>query len=67
MKIFNNALILVIKFYKYFISPYLPSNCRYLPTCSEYFMDSVKLNGSVKTPSSGKQWTALAQISRLVP
>ena len=48
MKIFNNALILVIKFYKYFISPYLPSNCRYLPTCSEYFMDSVKLNGSIK-------------------
>ena len=48
MKIFNNALILVIKFYKYFISPYLPSNCRYLPTCSEYFIDSVKLNGSVK-------------------
>ena len=48
MKIFNNALILVIKFYKYFISPYLPSNCRYLPTCSEYFIDSVKLNGSIK-------------------
>ena len=48
MKIFNNALILVIKFYKYFISPYLPSNCRYLPTCSEYFIDSVILNGSIK-------------------
>ena len=48
MKIFNNALILLIKFYKYFVSPYLPSNCRYLPTCSEYFMDSVKLNGSIK-------------------
>ena len=45
MKIINNSLILVIKFYKYFISPYLPASCRYLPTCSEYFIESLKLNG----------------------
>ena len=48
MKIINNFLILVIKFYKYFISPYFPSNCRYLPTCSEYFIDSLKFNGIFK-------------------
>tara|TARA_Y100001970_G_C14061936_1_gene764647 strand:- start:352 stop:603 length:252 start_codon:yes stop_codon:yes gene_type:complete len=48
MKLLNNFLILLIKFYKYFISPYLPSNCRYLPTCSEYFIDSLKLNGPIK-------------------
>ena len=48
MKIINNFLILSIKFYKYFISPYFPSNCRYLPTCSEYFIDCIKLNGSFK-------------------
>ena len=48
MKLLNNFLILLIKFYKYFISPYLLSNCRYLPTCSEYFIDSLKLNGPIK-------------------
>ena len=48
MKLLSNLLILVIKFYKYFISPYLHSNCRYLPTCSEYFIDSLKLNGFTK-------------------
>ena len=48
MKIINHFLILLIKFYKYFISPYFPSNCRYLPTCSEYFIDSLKLNGIFK-------------------
>jgi len=48
MKLINNFLILVIKFYKYFISPYFPSNCRYLPTCSEYFIDSLKFNGIFK-------------------
>ena len=48
MKILNNFLILIIKFYKYFISPYFHSNCRYLPTCSEYFIDSLKIYGSLR-------------------
>ena len=48
MKLFNNLLIITIKFYKYFISPYFPSNCRYLPTCSEYFIDCLKFNGILK-------------------
>ena len=48
MKFLETFLILLIKFYKYFISPYYPSNCRYLPTCSEYFIDCVKLNGTLK-------------------
>ena len=48
MKIFSISLILLIKFYKYFISPLLGSNCRYLPTCSEYFEDCIKINGPAK-------------------
>jgi putative membrane protein insertion efficiency factor len=48
MKLINKFLILLIKFYKYFISPYFFSNCRYSPTCSEYFIDCLKLNGSLK-------------------
>ena len=48
MKLARTCLILIIKFYKYFISPYLPSNCRYQPTCSEYFIDCLKLNGLSK-------------------
>jgi len=48
MKLINYFLILIIKFYKYFISPYFPSNCRYLPTCSEYFIDCLKIHGVVK-------------------
>tara|TARA_B100001179_G_scaffold200723_1_gene161376 strand:- start:45 stop:296 length:252 start_codon:yes stop_codon:yes gene_type:complete len=48
MKLINYFLILLIKFYKYLISPYLLSNCRYQPTCSEYFIDCLKLNGTLK-------------------
>ena len=44
----KNFLILIIKFYKYFISPRFPYNCRYLPTCSEYFIDTLKINGTIK-------------------
>ena len=44
----NHFLILLIKFYKYLISPYFPSSCRYQPTCSEYFIDSLKFNGTLK-------------------
>ena len=45
MKLITHFLILIIRFYKYLISPYFPSSCRYLPTCSEYFIDCLKLNG----------------------
>jgi uncharacterized protein len=45
MELMSNLLIKLIKLYKYFISPFFPSSCRYLPTCSEYFIDCIKLNG----------------------
>ena len=48
MRLINFFLILLIKFYKYFISPYFPSNCRYQPTCSEYFIDCLKLHRTLK-------------------
>ena len=40
--------ISIIKFYKYLISPFLGNNCRYLPTCSEYFMECIEQFGIVK-------------------
>ena len=30
------------------ISPFFPFSCRYQPTCSEYFIDCLKLNGILK-------------------
>jgi putative membrane protein insertion efficiency factor len=48
MKIIDFFLILLIKFYKYFLSAFFLSSCRYQPTCSEYFIDCIKLNGSIK-------------------
>ena len=48
MNIFSKIFIKIIKFYQYIISPYVGNNCRYLPTCSEYFIDCLKMNGLLK-------------------
>ena len=48
MQIVKKFLVIIIKSYKYLISPYVASNCRYLPTCSEYFIDSLNINGAFK-------------------
>ena len=43
---FKNLIIYVIKFYQFCLSPLFGSNkCRYLPTCSEYFMDCLDEHG----------------------
>ena len=48
MNIIKLALIRLIKIYQLIISPYIGNNCRYLPTCSEYFIDSVNEYGILK-------------------
>ena len=48
MKIFSYLLIKIIKVYQLIISPYLGNNCRYLPTCSEYFIDCLNEYGFIK-------------------
>ena len=47
-KIFIKILISLIKTYQFILSPILGNNCRYLPTCSEYFIDSLKEFGLFK-------------------
>ncbi len=39
--------IIIIKFYQIFISPLLPSTCRYSPTCSEYCKQSLYKYGLI--------------------
>ena len=44
----TKILIFIIKMYQYFISPLLGNRCRFLPTCSEYFIESLNTQGLVK-------------------
>ena len=49
----KKLLILLIKIYKFLISPWLGSNCRYLPTCSEYFIESLNEHGVLRGTFNG--------------
>lgn len=40
--------ILLIKYYKRFISPSLKERCIYTPTCSMYMMTAIKKHGAIK-------------------
>tara|TARA_B100001250_G_scaffold413987_1_gene450099 strand:+ start:369 stop:611 length:243 start_codon:yes stop_codon:yes gene_type:complete len=48
MKLITKILIKIIKIYQLFLSPYLGNNCRYLPTCSNYFIDCLNEYGIFK-------------------
>ena len=47
-KLIIKIAITIIKFYQFFISPIIGPHCRYLPTCSEYFIESLKEYGLIK-------------------
>ena len=44
VKIFIKVIVL----YKYLISPIFVNRCRYLPSCSDYFIDSLTIYGLTK-------------------
>ncbi len=44
----KKILILIIKVYQYFISPLIGNKCRFLPSCSEYFIIALESHGLIK-------------------
>lgn len=40
--------VFLIRIYQKFISPVLPSSCRYTPTCSHYTLEALKTHGLIK-------------------
>ena len=44
-KILKNIILINIKIYKVFISPMIGTNCRYFPSCSEYFYTAINSKG----------------------
>ncbi len=47
-KILSKIAILPIQFYRYVISPYTPSSCRHIPTCSQYAIEALQVHGIFK-------------------
>lgn len=49
----RKAVIASLRFYKRFISPCLPSACRFHPTCSEYMLEAVDRYGAARGVGKG--------------
>jgi putative membrane protein insertion efficiency factor len=58
----RNVLIGCLRFYKRWISPLLPSACRFHPTCSQYMCDAVEKHGAARGV-----WLGLRRLSRCHP
>jgi putative membrane protein insertion efficiency factor len=54
--------LISIRFYKVAVSPYLPSTCRYEPTCSDYAAGAIEQHGVAR--GSG---LALRRLARCHP
>jgi putative membrane protein insertion efficiency factor len=48
MKWFKRFLLMLIRGYQRFISPWLPKSCRFMPTCSTYCYQAIEKYGVFK-------------------
>ena len=58
----KKLLMALVRFYRRCISPYTPSCCRYVPTCSQYALEALEKYGAVKGG-----WLALKRLCRCHP
>ena len=58
----KRVFLLIIKFYRVFLSPLKPPSCRYIPTCSEYAMIAIERYGALKGG-----WMAVKRVLRCHP
>jgi putative membrane protein insertion efficiency factor len=58
----RRAAVLAIRLYQKSVSPYLPSACRYIPTCSYYAQDAVERYGAIRGT-----WLGLKRLARCHP
>ncbi len=58
----RELVLVVLRFYKQWVSPLLPSACRFSPTCSEYMMQAVERYGAVRGV-----WLGLKRLAKCHP
>ncbi len=58
----RQVILFTLRSYKRWISPLLPSACRFYPTCSEYMMQAVETHGVLRGV-----WMGLRRLSRCHP
>jgi putative membrane protein insertion efficiency factor len=56
------AALLLLRFYKRFLSPLLPPMCRFEPTCSVYMMQAIEHHGFLRGT-----WLGVRRLARCHP
>jgi uncharacterized protein len=60
--VFARAFLVLIRFYRKGVSPFLPPACRYTPTCSAYAEEAIQRYGARRGG-----WLALRRLARCHP
>jgi hypothetical protein len=58
----EKLLLALIRAYRYLLSPWVGTSCRFWPTCSEYSMDAIERHGALRGG-----WMTVARIARCHP
>lgn len=58
----SRLLIGAVRLYQRFLSPVLGKNCRFIPTCSEYMIEAIRIHGPLKG-----MWLGIRRIARCNP
>nr|WP_217159125.1 membrane protein insertion efficiency factor YidD [Thiorhodospira sibirica] len=55
-------LILLIKIYRYTLSPFIGQHCRFTPSCSCYTMEAIEMHGALRGT-----WLGVRRLLRCHP
>jgi putative membrane protein insertion efficiency factor len=58
----RGSLILTVRLYQWLVSPLLGRRCRFEPTCSQYFIESVRKYGAIRGA-----WRGFRRVCRCHP
>ncbi len=56
------VLIILLRAYRFFLSPFLGRNCRFHPSCSAYAIEALQRYGAIKGT-----WLAARRVMRCHP
>jgi putative membrane protein insertion efficiency factor len=58
----SRLFLALIRAYRYLLSPWWGTSCRYTPTCSEYALEAIERHGALRG-----SWLAMRRIGRCHP